>query len=256
MDQQRWSSRASASSTSGPTPSARRSRWPWRGAPTGRSWRRSGSRPIGAGSSRSSWGSRPRSAGWRTRSGRTGRVRDPGRRRGRRPGGRGGGRGPRGPGPAARQGAVATPSLMHAVLDPEHGLRSGRVVCQVVLMEVLGQARRFLMADTGISVRPKLATKVDIVRHTVDVARALGVARPRVAMMAASESVNASMPETIDAAELRRRNAGGSSPAPRSRARSPSTWPTRPTPAARSGSRARSSAGPTRWSSPTCSRPT
>ena len=107
------------------------------------------------------------------------------------------------------KGQVATPALMHAVLDPEYGLRSGRVVCQVVLMEIVEQSKIFLMADTGICVKPKLATKLDIVRHVIEVARALGSDRPRVALMAASESVNASMPETVDASEIRRRNAGG-----------------------------------------------
>src|SRR4051812_5406015 len=100
------------------------------------------------------------------------------------------------------KGMISTPSLMQAILDPERGLRSGRVVCQVVLMEVAPDGRRFLMADTGICVRPKLATKLEIVRQAVEVARALGVTHPRVAAMAASESVNAGMPETIDAAEL------------------------------------------------------
>jgi len=107
------------------------------------------------------------------------------------------------------KGQIATPALMQAVLDPEHGIRSGRVVCQVVLMEILGQSRRFLLADTGVCIKPKAATKADIVRLAVEVARALGVDRPRVAIMAASESVNASMPETVDAAELTRRGLAG-----------------------------------------------
>jgi phosphate butyryltransferase len=107
------------------------------------------------------------------------------------------------------KGQIATPSLMRAVLDPELGLRSGRVICQVVLMEIVDQARRFLMADTGTCVKPKLATKVDIVRQTIEVARSLGASRPLVAMMAASESVNDSMPETVDAAELQRRSLNG-----------------------------------------------
>jgi phosphate butyryltransferase len=107
------------------------------------------------------------------------------------------------------KGMVSTPSLMHAILHPERGLRSGRVVCQVVLMEVAPHGRRFLMADTGICVKPKLATKLDILRQAVEVARALGVEHPRVAAMAASESVNAGMPETIEAAELQRRGGLG-----------------------------------------------
>jgi len=107
------------------------------------------------------------------------------------------------------KGQVATPALMQAVLDPEHGLRSGRVVSQVVLMEIARDARRFLMADTGIAVKPKLASKVEIVRQAVEVARALGVDRPRVAIMAASEAPGAAMPETLDAVELQRRGEQG-----------------------------------------------
>ncbi len=107
------------------------------------------------------------------------------------------------------KGQLPTPSLMGAVLDPEHGIRSGRVVCQVVLMEVADDGRRFLLADTGICIKPKLPTKVDIVRQAVEVARALGADRPRVAIMAASESVNAAMPETVDAAELARKGRDG-----------------------------------------------
>ena len=103
------------------------------------------------------------------------------------------------------KGQIATPALMDAVLDPEHGLRLGRVVSQVVLIEIIPQSRRFLMADTGINIKPKLATKIEIVRHVIDVARLLGVGRPRLALMAASESVNPAMPETIDALEIQRR---------------------------------------------------
>ncbi len=107
------------------------------------------------------------------------------------------------------KGHIATPALMHAVLDPERGIRVGRVVSQVVLMEVIRDARRFLLADTGISIKPKIGTRAEFARQVIEVARALGLDRPRVAMMAASESVNANMPETLDAAELARRAAEG-----------------------------------------------
>ena len=155
------------------------------------------------------------------------------------------------------KGMIATPALMNAVLDPEHGLREGRVVSQVVLMEIVDQGRRFLMADTGICVKPKLATKVDIVGQVVEVARALGVACPRVAIMAASESINASMPETLDAVELRLKNLAGRL----RRGLDPGAALLRPGLFDRrrgqeADRRARSSARPTRWSSPTCSPPT
>jgi phosphate butyryltransferase len=110
------------------------------------------------------------------------------------------------------KGRIPTPDLMHAVLDAEHGLRSGRAVAQVVLMEITRDGRRFLMADTGVMVRPKLPRKVEILRAAVEVARALGAETPRVAMMAASEKVIDGMPETFDAAELQRRSLHGEFP--------------------------------------------
>jgi phosphotransacetylase len=110
------------------------------------------------------------------------------------------------------KGRIATPSLLRAVLDPTRGLRTDRVVCQVVLMDVHPAGRRFLMADTGISVAPDLARRIDIMNSTVAVARALGVDRPRVALMAATETVNPAMSETVEAAEVQRRNRGGEFP--------------------------------------------
>ena len=110
------------------------------------------------------------------------------------------------------KGQIPTPDLMHAILDPEHGLRSGRAVAQVVLMEITRDGRRFLMADTGVMVRPKLPRKIEILLEAVEVARALGEPTPRVAMMAASEKIIDGMPETFDAAELARRSLHGEFP--------------------------------------------
>jgi phosphotransacetylase len=110
------------------------------------------------------------------------------------------------------KGQISTPALMNAVLDPEQGLRISRVVSQVVLMEIVGPNRRFLMADTGINLKPKLPSRIEILRQTIDVAHALGVDRPRVALMAASESVTSTMPETVDASEIQRRNRDGEFP--------------------------------------------
>jgi phosphotransacetylase len=110
------------------------------------------------------------------------------------------------------KGQIATPLLMRAVLDPERGLRGGRVVCQVVLMEIVPAARRFLMADTGVCIHPDLKKKVEILQSAVDVAHAIGEPLPKVALMAATETVVETMPETFDAAELTRRNAEGEFP--------------------------------------------
>jgi phosphotransacetylase len=106
---------------------------------------------------------------------------------------------------AVMKGQIDTPTLLKAILDTDHGLRTGRVICQVVLMEILRDGRRFLMADTGICVQPSLPDKVDIIRSTVALAHTLGLSRPRVALMAATETVKPAMPETMDAAEITRR---------------------------------------------------
>src|SRR5262249_53465803 len=110
---------------------------------------------------------------------------------------------------ALMKGRIATPALMEAILHPTTGLRTDRVVCQVVLMEIPRDDRRFLLADTGICVSPIVKTRIDILRGAVAVAHALGAERPRVALMAATETINAAMPETVEAAELTRRNQQG-----------------------------------------------
>ncbi len=106
---------------------------------------------------------------------------------------------------ALMKGQIATPELMRAILDPTSGLRTGKVICQVVLMEIPRDGHRFLMADTGICVQPTLDDRIDILGSTIEVARMLGVTKPKVALMAATETVKPSMPETVEAAELTRR---------------------------------------------------
>jgi phosphotransacetylase len=106
------------------------------------------------------------------------------------------------------KGQVATPRLMKAVLDPACGLRTERVICQIVLME-LASGRRFLLADTGVCIQPTLAQKLDILHSAVALAQALAIDCPRVACLAATETVTDTMPETLDAAELQRQNAAG-----------------------------------------------
>ncbi|MCI0683340.1 MAG: phosphate butyryltransferase [Gemmataceae bacterium] len=107
------------------------------------------------------------------------------------------------------KGQVSTPSLMKAVLDPAAGLRTDRVICQVVLMELSHGGRRFLLADTGVCIQPTLPQKLDILQSAVDLAHLLGTECPKVACLAATETATPAMPETLDAAELQRLNQAG-----------------------------------------------
>ncbi|MGE5191140.1 MAG: phosphate acyltransferase, partial [Deltaproteobacteria bacterium] len=69
------------------------------------------------------------------------------------------------------KGQVDTPTLVRAVLGSESGLRTGRAMCQVVLMEIVDQNRRFLMADTGITIQPNLGQKAEILEDLIGVSR-------------------------------------------------------------------------------------
>ena len=114
------------------------------------------------------------------------------------------------------KGQIATPSLMKAVLARDTGLRTNRCICQVVLMEIPRDQRRFLLSDTGITIQPTLDQKADILQSLVEVATVLresdSAAPPRIAAMAATEKASESMPDTLDAAELTRRSAAGEFP--------------------------------------------
>jgi phosphotransacetylase len=111
------------------------------------------------------------------------------------------------------KGQIATPALLRAVLDPVRGLRTGRVICQVVLMAIRPAQRQFLLADTGICVQPTLEQKADILRSAAMVALALQVEPSvRVAIMAAGETATTAMPDTLDAEELQRRGEAAAFP--------------------------------------------
>jgi phosphotransacetylase len=117
---------------------------------------------------------------------------------------------------ALMKGQIATPVLMKAVLDREVGLRTDRCICQVVLMEIPRDKRRFLLADTGITIQPTLEQKADILQSLAAVAAVLRTAGPadpaRIAVMAATEKTTEAMPDTLEAAELTRRGAAGEFP--------------------------------------------
>jgi phosphotransacetylase len=116
------------------------------------------------------------------------------------------------------KGQIDTPSLMRAMLSRENGLRTDRCICQIVLMEIPRDSRRFLLSDTGITIQPTLDQKADILKSMVGVAAALRdgdnyqAELPRIGVMSATEKVNESMPDTLDAQELSRLNQTGEIP--------------------------------------------
>jgi len=103
---------------------------------------------------------------------------------------------------ALMKGSLHTDELMSEVVDKATGLRTERRISHVFLMDVPTYPRPLLITDAAVNVQPSLEDKVDIVQNAIDLARMLHIAEPKVAILAAVETVNPKMPATLDAAAL------------------------------------------------------
>jgi phosphate butyryltransferase len=102
----------------------------------------------------------------------------------------------------AMKGKVETSDFLRAALSKELALRTGRLFTHVAAFEIPGFDRMIFISDAGVVVAPDLEQKVQIVQNAINVAHALQITLPRVAVLAATESVNPKIPTTLDAANL------------------------------------------------------
>jgi phosphate acetyltransferase len=100
------------------------------------------------------------------------------------------------------KGSLHTDELMAEVVRKETGLRTERRISHVFIMDVPTYPKPLGVTDAAINIFPDLETKVDIVQNAIDMAHALGVERPKVAILSAVETVTPKIPSTIDAAAL------------------------------------------------------
>ena len=100
------------------------------------------------------------------------------------------------------KGALHTDELLHEVMRAETGLRTGRRLSHVYVLDVPEYARPLLLTDGAINIAPTLEDKRHIVQNAIDLAVTLGIATPRVAILAAVEVINPAMQSTLDAAAL------------------------------------------------------
>jgi phosphotransacetylase len=98
---------------------------------------------------------------------------------------------------------------MRAVAAPDAGLRGERRLTHAFFMDVAGFARPFILSDAVLNIAPNLAAKREIVQNAIDLAHALGIANPQVAVLAAVEGVTAALPATGDAAALAKMSTQG-----------------------------------------------
>lgn len=103
---------------------------------------------------------------------------------------------------ALMKGSLHTDEFMAAVIAQSAGLRTSRRISHCYLMQTPAYPRPFIITDAAINIAPDLEAKADIVRNAIDLSRIIGVEQPRVAILAAVETVNPHMPATMDAAAL------------------------------------------------------
>jgi phosphate acetyltransferase len=103
---------------------------------------------------------------------------------------------------ALMKGNLHTEELMAAVIDSGSGLSSGKRISHCFLIQVPNYARPFILTDAAINIRPDLDQKRAIAQNAIDLAHALGLLLPRVAVLCAVETISSKMTSTLDAAAL------------------------------------------------------
>lgn len=107
-----------------------------------------------------------------------------------------------GRGRALMKGHLHSDEILHAILKKEGGLRTNRRLSHVFVMDVPGLDHPLFVTDAAVNIAPDLSCKVSIVQNAIDLARALGLVRPKVGILSAVETVTAAIPSTLDAAIL------------------------------------------------------
>ncbi len=100
------------------------------------------------------------------------------------------------------KGSLHTDELMTAVVSREGGLRTGRRISHAFVMDVPTYHKVLIVTDAAINIAPTLEDKVDICQNAIDLAISLGCTKPKVAILAAVETINSKMQATLDAAAL------------------------------------------------------
>lgn len=103
---------------------------------------------------------------------------------------------------AIMKGNVHSDELLGAILKKDAGLRTGRRISHVFVMDAPTLDRLLFISDAAVNIAPDLSTKVDIVQNAIDLAQACGIETPKVGVLSAVEMVNIAIPSTLDAAIL------------------------------------------------------
>jgi phosphate butyryltransferase len=107
------------------------------------------------------------------------------------------------------KGKIQTADLLRAVVDKEKGLRTGKVMSHISIQEIPTYHKLLITTDGGMMMYPDLEQKKKIIENAVSVLHSLGYENPKVGVLAAVETVNPKMPESVDAGKLKEMNQNG-----------------------------------------------
>ena len=104
---------------------------------------------------------------------------------------------------ALMKGSLHTDELMGAVVAREAGLRTDKRITHAFVFDLPRYHKLLALADCVVNIAPRLDVKRDILVNALGLLRALGVQAPKVGIVAAVETVNPTIPATLDAQTLR-----------------------------------------------------
>lgn len=100
------------------------------------------------------------------------------------------------------KGMISSSRFLKGVLEKNWGLRTGNILSHIAVLEIPGYHKLIFMSDGGMNPRLDLASRVGIIRNALTILRTIGISHPKIALIAASETVHPDMPETTDAVKI------------------------------------------------------
>lgn len=100
------------------------------------------------------------------------------------------------------KGMLSTSAFLRGILNKEWGLRTGKILSHIAVLEIPGYHKLVFMSDGGMNPKLDLHIRIDIIKNAIETLQALGIAQPKIGLVAASEAVNPDMPETTDAVTI------------------------------------------------------
>ncbi|MGB9721393.1 MAG: phosphate acyltransferase [bacterium] len=110
------------------------------------------------------------------------------------------------------KGMISTSTFLKGVLDKDYGLRTGKILSHIAVLEIPGYHKLLFMSDGGMNPKLELKTRVDIINNGIWLMNGLGIKKPKIVLVAASEAVHPDMPETVDATKIVEMNKNGEIP--------------------------------------------